>query len=145
MSQTPDDDRVETRAELLPEEEVAGSDDPEAQAEAILEESDERTEDSEGTREAVDPDAGLTVRRSDRCRSGGCVLMSNCAAPRRPSRRDQRTASTAVSRCGSNTSRVESDPGPETSVTDRRRRRSKPPRWCSRYHRVRVSRHLTVV
>ena len=46
MSQTPDDDRVETRAELLPEEEVAGSDDPEAQAEAILEESDERTEDS---------------------------------------------------------------------------------------------------
>ena len=46
MSQTPDDDRVETRAELLPEEEVAGSDDPEAQAEAILEESDQRTEDS---------------------------------------------------------------------------------------------------
>jgi hypothetical protein len=51
MSQTPDDDRVETRAELLPEEEVAGSDDPHAQAEAILEESDERTDDPEGTRE----------------------------------------------------------------------------------------------
>jgi hypothetical protein len=50
MSQTPDDDRVETRAELLPEEETAGSDDPHAQAEAILEESDERTEDPEGTR-----------------------------------------------------------------------------------------------
>lgn len=49
MSQTPDDDRVETRAELLPEEEAAGSDDPHAQAEAILEESDERTEDPEGT------------------------------------------------------------------------------------------------
>ena len=47
MSQTPeDDDRVETRAELLPEEEVAGSDDPQAQAEAILEESDERVEGS---------------------------------------------------------------------------------------------------
>jgi hypothetical protein len=52
MSQTPDDNRVETRAELLPEEEVAGSDDPEAQAEAILEESDERTDDPEGTRDA---------------------------------------------------------------------------------------------
>jgi hypothetical protein len=50
MSQTPDDDRVETRAELLPEEETARSDDPHAQAEAILEESDERTEDPEGTR-----------------------------------------------------------------------------------------------
>jgi hypothetical protein len=31
-----------TRRELLPEEKVAGSDDPEAQADAILEESDER-------------------------------------------------------------------------------------------------------
>jgi hypothetical protein len=37
------DDRAESRAEhLLPEEKVAGSDDPQAQAEAILEESDER-------------------------------------------------------------------------------------------------------
>lgn len=50
MSQAPDDDRVESRAELLPEEEAAGSDDPHAQAEAILEESDERTDDPEGTR-----------------------------------------------------------------------------------------------
>ena len=50
MSQTPDQDRVEGRAELLPEEKVAGSEDPEKQAEAILEESDERTEDPEGTR-----------------------------------------------------------------------------------------------
>ena len=44
-----DDDRVASRAELLPEEERVGSDDPEAQAEAILEESDERTDDPEGT------------------------------------------------------------------------------------------------
>jgi len=50
MSETPHDDRVETRAELLPEEEAAGSDDPDAQAEAILEESEERTD---------DPDAGI--------------------------------------------------------------------------------------
>lgn len=50
MSQAPDDDRVESRAELLPEEVAAGSDDPHAQAEAILEESDERTDDPEGTR-----------------------------------------------------------------------------------------------
>lgn len=50
MSNTPDADRVETRAELLPEEEAAGSDDAEAQAEAILEESDERTQNPEGTR-----------------------------------------------------------------------------------------------
>ena len=52
MSHTPeDDDRVDTRAELLPEEEAAGSDDPHGQAEAILEESDERTNDPEGTQE----------------------------------------------------------------------------------------------
>jgi hypothetical protein len=37
------DDRVKNRADhLLPEERVAGSDDPDAQAEAILAESDER-------------------------------------------------------------------------------------------------------
>lgn len=45
-----DDERVAERAELLPEEAEAGSDDPDAQAEAILEESDERVEDPEGTR-----------------------------------------------------------------------------------------------
>ena len=53
MSLNPQDaaeDRVETRAELLPEERAAGSDDPEAQAEAILDESDERTEHPERTR-----------------------------------------------------------------------------------------------
>ena len=50
MSETPDDARVESRAELLPEEQAAGSEDPTAQAEAILAESDERTEDPEQTR-----------------------------------------------------------------------------------------------
>ena len=43
-------DRVDRRAELLPEERAAGSDNPREQAEEILEESDERTEDPEGTR-----------------------------------------------------------------------------------------------
>ena len=38
-----DEDHVASRAELLPEEQAAGSDDPEAQAEAILAESEERT------------------------------------------------------------------------------------------------------
>ena len=50
MSETPHDDRIAGRAELLPEELAAGSADPEAQAEAILEESDERIDDPEGTR-----------------------------------------------------------------------------------------------
>lgn len=45
-----DDDRVADRAELLPEEEAAGSDAPMEQAKAILEESDERTDDPEETR-----------------------------------------------------------------------------------------------
>ena len=44
------DERVDTRAELLPEEEAVGSDAPVDQAKAILEESDERTNDPEGTR-----------------------------------------------------------------------------------------------
>lgn len=50
MSQGPTDDDVEHRAELLPEERAAGSDDPQEQARTILEESRERTEDPEGTR-----------------------------------------------------------------------------------------------
>lgn len=50
MTETPQDDRITGRAELLPEELAAGSADAEAQAEAILEESDERVEDPEGTR-----------------------------------------------------------------------------------------------
>lgn len=40
----PDAGRVRSRAELLPEERAAGSDDPLAQAEAVLADSDERTE-----------------------------------------------------------------------------------------------------
>lgn len=49
MTETPEDKHVETRAELLPEEERAGSEDPHDQAEQILKESAERTEDPEGT------------------------------------------------------------------------------------------------
>lgn len=47
----PTEEAVETRAELLPEEAVTGSEDPEAQAQAILEESAERTEDPERTQQ----------------------------------------------------------------------------------------------
>lgn len=51
MSRPPEEEeRIQSRSELLPEEAEAGSDDPEAQAEAILEESDERVDDPEGTR-----------------------------------------------------------------------------------------------
>lgn len=50
MSETPDPERVERRAdELWPEERRAGSDDPERQAEQILRESDERTQAPEQT------------------------------------------------------------------------------------------------
>lgn len=44
-----DEERVDTRAELLPEEQRAGSDDPEAQAEAILEDSEARTLDRDAS------------------------------------------------------------------------------------------------
>ncbi|HSL59482.1 MAG TPA: hypothetical protein VK866_16670 [Acidimicrobiales bacterium] len=57
---TADDERVASRAELLPEEETAGSDDPEAQARAILDESDERQE----PRDAA-PRAHVEHRTSD--------------------------------------------------------------------------------
>ena len=50
MTEHPDQDRIDSRSELLPEEENAGSDDRHDQAEAILEESDERTEHPEETR-----------------------------------------------------------------------------------------------
>jgi hypothetical protein len=50
MGQPPDDDRVERRGQLLPEEVAAGSDDPQLQAEVILEDSDERTEHPERTK-----------------------------------------------------------------------------------------------
>jgi hypothetical protein len=43
-------DRVAKRAQLLPEEQAVGSDDPEAQAAAVLADSEERTEDPQGTR-----------------------------------------------------------------------------------------------
>lgn len=50
MTESSDEARIERRADLLPEEQTAGSDDAEAQAEAILEESDERTDHPEETR-----------------------------------------------------------------------------------------------
>jgi len=50
MTESPDPDRVETRANLLPEEVAAGSEDPERQAETVLEDSDERTDQPEKTR-----------------------------------------------------------------------------------------------
>jgi hypothetical protein len=50
MPQKPDEGRIESRAHLLPEETVAGSDDPERQAEVILEDSDERTAEPEETK-----------------------------------------------------------------------------------------------
>ncbi len=59
MSETPDESRVDARAELLPEELAAGSADQQEQARAILAESDERTADPEQTRRqsAQTPDA----------------------------------------------------------------------------------------
>jgi hypothetical protein len=52
MNQSPEDEeRIEGRAQLLPEEEAAGSDDPRHQAEEILRDSDERTEHPEETGE----------------------------------------------------------------------------------------------
>jgi hypothetical protein len=49
MTDRADETRIEHRAQLLPEEQAAGSDDPEAQAEAILADSDDRTERREET------------------------------------------------------------------------------------------------
>jgi len=57
---TADDERVASRAELLPEEETAGSDDPDAQARAILDESDER----QSSRDAA-PSTHLEERTSE--------------------------------------------------------------------------------
>jgi hypothetical protein len=57
---TVDDERASSRSELLPEEQVVGSEDPEAQARAILAESDERTE----SRDAA-PSTHLEHRTSD--------------------------------------------------------------------------------
>ncbi|MET8309558.1 hypothetical protein [Micromonospora sp. NBC_00389] len=55
-----DQDRVESRAHLLPEEAAVGSDDAEAQAEAILTESDIREADQNAA-----PDTVLEHRTSD--------------------------------------------------------------------------------
>lgn len=55
-----DETRAAGRAELLPEEEVVGSDDPEAQARAILAESDERQADRDAA-----PGTHLEQRSSD--------------------------------------------------------------------------------
>jgi hypothetical protein len=61
MSDTTPDPRVDRRAaELLPEEDAAGSDDPKRQAEVILEESDERSNDREAA-----PDSFVEHRTSD--------------------------------------------------------------------------------
>lgn len=57
---TVDDEQVSSRAELLPEEQTAGSDDPEAQAEAILEESEERVMERDAA-----PDPFVERRTSD--------------------------------------------------------------------------------
>jgi hypothetical protein len=50
MTESADEARIDSRADLLPEEKAVGSDNPHDQAEAILAESDERTQDPEGTR-----------------------------------------------------------------------------------------------
>jgi hypothetical protein len=52
MTERPDANRLDERANLLPEEQSAGSDDPRRQAEIILEDSDERTEHPEETKHA---------------------------------------------------------------------------------------------
>ena len=50
VTHPPDQPRVDRRADLLPEEAAAGSENPKEQAEAILEESDRRVQDPEATR-----------------------------------------------------------------------------------------------
>jgi len=58
---------VESRAELLPEERAAGSDDPQAQAEAILAESLERTEhpDADASSQSRQATSEEAARRGD--------------------------------------------------------------------------------
>lgn len=55
-----EEERVETRAGLLPEEDAVGSDDPDAQAAAILEDSERRQADRD-----ADPDAEVEHRQSE--------------------------------------------------------------------------------
>ena len=52
MTEHPEDERIESRARLTPEEAAAGSDDARRQAEIILEDSDERTAHPEQTKNA---------------------------------------------------------------------------------------------
>ena len=61
MMEHPDESRIDSRAQLGPEELAAGSDDPHRQAEIILEDSDARTEDPEATKH----DSSQTPDRSD--------------------------------------------------------------------------------
>ena len=61
----PDDDAVQTRAHLLPEEERTGSADPTAQAEAILTESEERVQEPTADDPRTPGDDGFEHRRSD--------------------------------------------------------------------------------
>ena len=51
MTESADEARITSRADLLPEEASVGSEDPEAQAAAILQESDDRTDRPEETRQ----------------------------------------------------------------------------------------------
>jgi hypothetical protein len=66
MTSTPDEDSVESRKHLMPDERAVGSEDPEAQAELILEESEERTLHPEQTRhdssQTPDGDSGRPGR-----------------------------------------------------------------------------------
>lgn len=50
MTEAADESRIQRRADLLPEEAAAGSDDPTEQARVILEESDDRTDHPSQTR-----------------------------------------------------------------------------------------------
>jgi|GEM_PF-1713555 len=61
MTEHPDEDRIEARAQLGPEERAAGSDDPHRQAEVILEDSDTRVAEPEATRH----DSSQTPDRQD--------------------------------------------------------------------------------
>jgi hypothetical protein len=71
MTETPeeaespaDEDRITKRAELLPEEEAAGSEDPRHQAAEILRDSDERTDHPEETGRAS-PQTSTPDQRPD--------------------------------------------------------------------------------
>jgi hypothetical protein len=60
VSERPDPEHVQRRAELLPEEEQVGSDDPVTQAEAVLEDSEARTRDRDAA-----PGSTVEHRRSE--------------------------------------------------------------------------------